>query len=310
MNKEKLDERGLPSFFADAYGQLPFEIKARLEEVDAKQLIASLNESRGYPHNEFHTHEVLHVADVMLPFIGVGPNDAKRLKDSIRLHDLGYKLVDVGLLNPKDHNWGSLFMAKMFTEDNLILSAILHHSQDVLPKDTPLWARLLRDFDRMTLFGYSGMIRKTTFWGFDHPDFHRPVEELVDEGNLCDFRHPMETGYGEKPKLFFYKHVFPFIIKNGLIRKSLYYGRRLEAVVLGGRPNAPYYIDGGLREEDDIVTAYKEWVVEPVLGRIQRIFYKKEYEYSGIMTSIRKIHHKDMGWMNNVDSDYEKSISR
>jgi len=86
-----------------------------------------------------------------------------------------------------------------------------------------LYARIVRDANKLAGLGWTGVIRDSYYHGFRHPLItKRNEEEIITDAILCDVRYPNETDDFEKVvKQFVLRCVYPFISKNNLQSQML-----------------------------------------------------------------------------------------
>jgi len=134
---------------------------------------------------------------------------------TIRLHDKGYAFVEQGILKPEEHQFGSLAIASVLDNDPRILYAILHHTDDILPQDAPRFCRVVRDLDRLSALGYTGINRMAYYIeGFKtkfEPLLQGDEEQLVNSGIFCESEYPKVDEYEKSARRFFKKELLKFV---------------------------------------------------------------------------------------------------
>jgi hypothetical protein len=145
---------------------------------------------------------------------------------TIELHDTGRRFVELGLITAEQHCEGSIFYASFIDPDPRILSAIRHHTDDVLPEKIDFWIRLVRDADRISVLGYTGANRLARFWGFKDPQLDAfGDEEYIKRKLFCDLSSPSEPGrygfssfYEKNAYSYFQGRVTPYLSENNLYK--------------------------------------------------------------------------------------------
>lgn len=222
-----------------------------------------------WPHGDLHAAQTMDYALVLAEKLGMEPKEKERLEEVASLHDTGYKLVQEGIIKAEGHHYGSYLIARL-SLDRLAATNIFLHVADVLPEDTPLSARVLRDADRLAGMGWTGIIREAYYLGFRHVYFTIAPEE-VENFLLYDFRlPPLPEDYEASPRYFCLNHVGPYLVKNGLQEKMLEGCDRLLERFYGKRGESG------------------EWLMEPVMPIAQELFKPKAdalVEFMGWLTN-------------------------
>lgn len=134
---------------------------------------------------------------------------------TIRLHDKGYVFVQGGILKPEEHHFGSLAIASILDNDPRVLYAILHHTDDVLPSDAPFFCRVVRDLDRLSGLGYTGINRLAYYLDGYYDRYHSlldgEAEKLINNRTFCESAFPQVDNYEENAKRFFRKDLLNFV---------------------------------------------------------------------------------------------------
>jgi len=203
------------SFIAE---NVPGEIVAKINPylADTEKLFSW---GEDFPHRKAHTIELLSSLDhARWNFTEdeVGPIGFYLASRTLQLHDKGYVFVKNSLIKPEEHHFASILIAGKIEPDVRVLYGILHHVDDTLPQNAPLWVRLARDIDRACGIGYTGLIRQAFYFGFEHPGLTESGEEdLIDKRVLCEDNYPDGfEEYEDEAKKFFDDFVLPFLLKD------------------------------------------------------------------------------------------------
>lgn len=169
-----------------------------------------------FPHRRGHIIECLsNLSHVRWDFGEFDPVGFYLTERTLELHDKGYVLVKNGLIKPEEHHLGSVLIADKVEPDVRVLYGILHHVDDTLPQGSPLWVRMVRDLDRVSTMGYTGLIRLAFYMGFNDPVLNQENEEvLINKRILCEDTFPDPKEYEIEAKIFFDDQILPFIIED------------------------------------------------------------------------------------------------
>ena len=198
---------------------------------------------------------------------------------------MGYKFVVNGILKSEERHWGSLYIASIVDPDEMVLEAVRLHVFDILPKDTPMWIRLVRDADRIGELGFTGMNRLAHYFGFNDPDLSsKTITEIIDSKIYCNLTPPPEAYtvlkeylgyepatyklYEKEAWKYFISKVAPFLKETGQLRKFAEYLQILDGRFSGHRP---------------FLTDEKN-VVEPVVSDARKMYELKQ-RYTDIVWS-------------------------
>lgn len=244
--------------------------------------------------------------------------NTNRLNRAIELHDQGYAFVQDGLLTLDQHHFGSAFIALALDNDVELAQGILLHVEDVLPDDTKLWMRALRDINRVDRLGWYGLLMEAYYMGFTHPILiTEPLRQQAVDGepeyiDPCrDLRHPMETNiqtlifwedfrgpvermigsdYEHQLKGFCIRNVFPFLQKNGLVERMV---ARLDYWITRFNGEG-YYLHIGnsqVPEGEEYDPEELVWTIDPVMDELEYLFRFKEnnsFEAISLLGKYRK----------------------
>jgi hypothetical protein len=227
--------------------------------------------------------------------LNLGVVEGDLAERTYRYHDLGYRLVTEGLITSDEHHYGSVLLAARLDPDRRVLSAILHHVDDVLPPGTPLWARLARDIDR-TAIGYPGANRIAIYYGLDHPYLSiQDPEKVVEKGILCDFGNPLRSDYDSKAKEFFWNVVLPYLKENNkmghLETLTSTWFFRFNGVMNNQKRDVERFINAGEIEE-----RRDDWRIEPVMKEVKHMFYQRQVETDEIWRAANRYNLEKRRW--------------
>lgn len=301
-----LDNR---SFYINPLELVPKEINEKLTPyLDDIEKVMLWQED--VPHQKSHELEGLRgIRRITEMHSKIGIIEADLAERAFRNHDRGYKFVEMNLLKSEEHHVGSVLIASKIDPDIGVLRAIYYHVYDILPADTPVWARVVRDIDRVLLMGYIGVIRTAIYLGFKHPlIIERSQFDLVRDGILCDFNEPNSNLYEIKSQIFCYEYVFPFLYKNKLVQKIIDEAKtwisRFEGITTGGIP-------GTIIQESVRNSRYDEWSIDPVLSEIRSIYREKLTNTYQVVSQLENgspdIWNKNAEWCRD---HYYKSLNR
>lgn len=285
-------------------------------DLRAKLILCSENMDKLglYPpdpmHGARHLAQVERTALWLAEAADLDKRQTNLIKQAVPLHDSGYSFVEMGILKPEEHNYGSGLVAFLKTGDIELANGIVKHLDDVLPVGTPPWILLLREADRSDRWGWQGVISAAYYLGFRHELVNGPVvyqknlngeAEVVDR--LRDKRHPDTvdyryrsildggypvqtvwtwTDYEEDVANFARKEIFPYLHKNSLLNKVY---EELE--------NAQSWIEG--IESEDSTLDDPRWEVDSVVDEGSYAFFSAKrfnteqamrelsYEYEGVV---------------------------
>jgi len=138
-----------------------------------------------------------------------------KVERGLRLHDTGRAFVQMGILKPEEHHFGSLFIASIVDGDPLVCEACLHHIDDALPKKTSIVTQWVQSIDRLSGSGYVGLTRYAFSQGFNHQYFSgKNIEEkTLDYSLMSTDQHG--NANESIAKEFFWKDVYPFFQQQG-----------------------------------------------------------------------------------------------
>ena len=140
----------------------------------------------------------------------------ERIEQAIDLHDRGRGLATMGILKPEEHHFGSLFLALMINGDPIVCNAVMDHIHDVLPPNSSIVSRCVRDIDRVAGSGYIGLIRLVIYHGFQHLMIEEKNEDTIILNGLMmtaqDRHGQLNEDLAEE---FFWDEVFPFFESKG-----------------------------------------------------------------------------------------------
>jgi hypothetical protein len=198
-----------------------------------------------FPHGPLHIAEVRSLARQLCDDRKLGANLTERIDEEALYHDSGKVFEDLGLLEHKNHNVGSWFIANSLGYPKEFSWELLVHSKDKMPEFYPWSAFILRAADRAAGMGWSGVLRDAYYVGFRHPYFVEPLKyqkHLVDLTNVGDAkevyvvrvdRHCFpwyaydslhSTSYERNVRVFFVNEVLPNLnkVQIWLLEKRLY----------------------------------------------------------------------------------------
>ncbi len=267
---DEANEICLESFYDDPSKKTPPDLKVKLDQ-NFPNIIDALTTQEDPSHRLYHTVEGVSAINLLAPILDLDEDERKKAEMSFRLHDLGYKAVAKGLIAHKDHHLASLYFAGRLVKDKSVLSAVYHHNKDVLPFDTPLWARLARDVDRVLVQGAVGLSRLATFLITD-PDFKEVIESGIVDGKLADIRHPLRTGFGKEAREFFKNTVFPYFKTTDQLVDLSLICKRLYEQVYGLKYSEMRTYPDRVFSEVEIQREHLNWQVEPVIDSVYLLY--------------------------------------
>lgn len=182
-----------------------------------------------FPHSLHHVETVRTFSRVMAKICGLGEYWRNTLDTAAIYHDIsqGYTLQEKVPLGP--HNVASSVIAYMLTENQDVAELIHNHNDDnlgnIAPETTEMDTamQILRDADRLSLMGYSGLIRSAYYWGFRHKLMDQNPKSVLDKMILCDSRcsdEGLPVDYEKKVRHFCLRNLFPFLIKTNQIDRA------------------------------------------------------------------------------------------
>jgi len=231
-------------------------IHAQLQTGLAIQEVMASQEDEA--HRMAHIQDTLAIFNSMADCHKLGPADRDLGNRTIRLHDSGYKLVQQGVLRPEEHHYGSMAIASIVDPDLDVLRAIHLHISDILPEDTELWIRLVRDADRLSNVGFGAANRLAYFFGYRDPELEGQRQDTaVNSGVFCDLRHAPQLyrRYSQQIEGVAY---LPDGIEDYDLRAAEYYAARV----------APYIFESGQSQE---YADFIRMMIKRVLGIGDRI---------------------------------------
>lgn len=215
------------------------------------------------PHRLAHVLDTRFIYRVLAEDSGLSPIDIDLGDRALKLHDIGKKFEEQGLIVRDEHHLASAYIASFIDPDPRVLKGILHHGDDVLPSDIEPWIRLVRDADRVAALGFTGANQKAYYFGFRDPEVENMgYEEMINKGIFCDLRFPhtyhpkrqYSTDYEFRAAVYFTDKVVPYLSEKGLLRKFAWYSQLFS-----------YRFKGRIIREDDSIIEYSEGLVSPVL---------------------------------------------
>jgi len=275
------------SFYDDPGSHVPSDVLRRLEML-GMPLMETLRLNEDPAHGKWHTTEGILAVRRVAPLLKLSSTETKKAEMTFRLHDLGHKLP-ISIVDHSTHQYGSWWIASKLVADREILSAVLHHNDDVLPPDTPLWGRLAMNIDRELGMGYPGGTRLAISLGFTHPEIEK-LQGYTDfevEGILWDFRDPLTVDFDRVPKMFFQSEVVPYLEERGEFQKVSLLCKRWHEQINGLKISDPWSPPERFASEEDIKKYHMDWCVEPVLATVQSVYKKREDDMYAIRAWAR-----------------------
>ena len=206
---ESENEICLESFYDNPLNKIPLTLIVKLDQ-QMPDIIQVLKSETDPSHQLWHIAEGVAGINFVSALVNLTDTENKKAQIAFRFHDLGYRAVAKNIVTYEEHHIASLYFASKLTRDSEILSAVYYHSNDVLPFNTPPWARLVNNIDRMLGNGWIGVTRSAIYKGFSHPAFEESFDEAIKSGVLCDLNHPLNPSFDKKAEKFFIEEVLPF----------------------------------------------------------------------------------------------------
>src|SRR5258706_10684736 len=152
----------LPSFWDNPLKDLSPEI---INEIDRQipNLPHALAEYNNPTHNRFHITEGINILNTVAPFLELNAPEMKQADLTLRLHDVGYIAHHYGIINHDQHHLAGAYMASKLTKDKGVICAVAHHNENVMPFDSPRFARIVKGIDVILLQGYVGVTRRVLY---------------------------------------------------------------------------------------------------------------------------------------------------
>jgi hypothetical protein len=277
-------------FPKDLIREIPPGVLLRLKKGVASidQLREALNWTEDAPHRLAHVLDTINIYHYLAKAYKLDPIEANLGDRSLRLHDVGYRFSEQGILTPDEHHFGSIFVASIIDQDMRVIKAIKSHVEDVLPKDTPMWIRLVRDADRISALGFTGANRLAFYFGFRDPNLQDlGQEEAIRSEIFCTLTPPpaawevlseYHTGgrseqmegiiKREVPAIhYFCEKVLPYLIESGNLTRFCDYESILDRRFFG-------HIHYGDEKE-----------YEPVAERAWQMYYPKS-DYTRLIRGL------------------------
>lgn len=136
-----------------------------------------------WPHQPWHTEEVVQYVKWMSDWAKLPTSDRDKAIAIGEDHDLGYKFVELGALEPAEHHIGSAAISLAKRSDPEIAQGVMIHVKDEISSDFPVWMRVPLYADRLAGMGVSGGIRTAWYLGYRDGKWFK-------EGKLYETRHP------------------------------------------------------------------------------------------------------------------------
>jgi hypothetical protein len=233
-----------------------------------------------FPHRKFHVVDMLGQLQYVKKTLGLDPITTDLAERAIRLHDVGHRFVEQGILTYRQHHFGSLAVSVYVDGDPRVWDAVYYHSANVLPPESPLLRRVVRDLDRITGMGYIGFARLSKYYGLKDSIFEEKDEQAVAEsGIFIDTQPPTSLHYEDKAKEFFNKRTVPFFVKRGAGDLNLEL-LKLQGEIMLDRFNGRDYTHLGrklsIHETEKLSLDNGAFVVEPVMSELRNLYRMKQ----------------------------------
>ncbi|KKQ85956.1 MAG: hypothetical protein UT08_C0003G0119 [Candidatus Woesebacteria bacterium GW2011_GWB1_38_8] len=216
-----------------------------------------------FPHQLHHNLRVYRDSQCISALRKVDPWERDFLEKGALVHDLGRNFVEMGLIEENEHQNASFVLAKTiamvewgFTDwvASYFAEGVALHTEDVLPRGTHRWIRILRDSDRTSRLGMGGAFELAWYLGYRDDYIDRsPAEQLINDGLIFDLDISTsfeQVGlYDQKPRQYFDKKVLPWLKENQKM-DDLIEGIAIFISRVKGVPN--------------IKNKKPRWIVEPV----------------------------------------------